>query len=682
MRIIDRSISWLSQRLQAKGFLPGPGGVGKAGSGAGTGAPAGDLDAFESSYAVNAAIHRGVSVIADTVADVPIKLYEWKTEDGELQQVEVTDHPVLDLLEHPRPRISGWAMVREMVSHIYLSGETFMFTENGSTGKNLIGEPKQLQLLKPRFVGDIKVLPSGEVASYAYRQVGDEKAFDAEFVTHIKTFNPLDDMRGLSIIQVAQNPVLLRWYMERHNALFFKHGANPGVVFTTDQDISQDNVDIATRAWNKTHKGVENAFKTAFLTRGFKPQPVSISAKDGEFLGLGKDARDQVLMLLGIPPVIVGVLQDVNYATSHDQTRIFYQHTIQPVLRMICDGLNTQFIRVWYRDDYERRGIFLAPDYSKIDVLQGDRKLQADIAAVYVSGGIKTPNEVRAELNLPPVDGGDDLRQPKQFSGFGVTLTGLPPRSVKAVLPPTRGDQWKARDRDFLAAERKIGKAMARFFQEQGERVVVALETQKVLAGVQEMRAPDLFTIFDMDGENAEILAIMRPILESIVEQAGNGALASVGSGAQFKITDPRVQAFLEKKDILIQKINDTTREAIQQILVDASAEGASVAETGRRIRDQFDEFSKSRADTIARTEAVGANNAAAVEGYRQSGVVTKKEWLSSKDEAVRDSHVAVDGEVVLLDALFSNGLPSPGVDGPPEETINCRCTVLPVLED
>jgi SPP1 gp7 family putative phage head morphogenesis protein len=369
---------------------------------------------------------------------------------------------------------------------------------------------------------------------------------------------------------------------------------------------------------------------------------------------------------------------------------------------------------VWYRGDYERRGIFLAPDYSKIDVLQGDRKLQADIASVYVSGGIKTPNEVRAELNLPPVDGGDDLRQPKQFSGFGVTLSDIPSRRTKAVLPPTRGDQWKARDRDFLAAERKIGKAMASFFQKQGDRVVNALNGSAMLAeervinpscslsareiratrflsqaiidtSVKKIERSDLLSIFDMDGENAEILAIMRPILESIVEQAGNGALASVGSAAQFKVTDPRVQAFLEKKDILIQGINETTSEAIRQILADASAEGASVAETGRRIRDQFDEFSKSRADTIARTEAVGANNAAAVEGYRQSGLKVRKEWLTQIDGATRESHIAADGQKVGLDEKFIVGdseMDAPGVDGPPEEVINCRCTVLPVLED
>jgi len=679
MSILSATRAWFAKFR--KGYYPGPRGEGKPVAGAGSGLPVANLDAYESAYQVNVQIHRGVSVIAETCADVPLKLYEWKKVDGDMQAVEVTDHPALDLLDHPRPRVSGWTLKRDTISHLYLSGEGFWFVENGTTGTSLLpADPKYLQLLKPRFIADVNVSDAGDVWSYVYRQKGDEHDYDAEFITHFKTFSPRDDMRGLSIIEVAQTPVLLNWYMGRHNALFFKHGANPGVVFSTDQMVKD--VEPMTRAWTKAHRGVDNAFKTAFLTGGFKPLPISVSAKDGEFINLAKFSRDDVLMLLGIPPVIVGVLQDVNYATSKEQTRIFYQHTIQPVLRLFCDTLNTQFIRVWYRADYERRGIFLAPDYSGIEALQTDKKMQADTLNVYVSGGIMTPNEAREDINLSPLDGGDELRQSN--SGFGGLLSPRPPTNLRAVIPPTRVDQWKARNSDFLEGERKIERAMVQFFTEQSERVVVALETQKVLAGPapSHVREIDLVSLFDLDSENQELLALLMPIILDIMEQAGNGALAAVGSGAQFKITDPRVQAFLAKKELKITAINDTTLEAIRAILEDASAEGVGVGEMSSRIRDEFSDFSKVRADTIARTETVGANNAAAIEGYHQSEVVAKKEWLSSGDDRVRPSH-QIDGEQVPLDGVFSNGMKYPGdPDAPPEETINDRCTVLPVLED
>lgn len=48
--------------------------------------------------------------------------------------------------------------------------------------------------------------------------------------------------------------------------------------------------------------------------------------------------------------------------------------------------------------------------------------------------------------------------------------------------------------------------------------------------------------------------------------------------------------------------------------------------------------------------------------------------WISQRDDRVRDEHAQLDGEIVLLDNQFSNGL-----DYPQEP--NCRCAIVPVLE-
>ena len=102
--------------------------------------------------------------------------------------------------------------------------------------------------------------------------------------------------------------------------------------------------------------------------------------------------------------------------------------------------------------------------------------------------------------------------------------------------------------------------------------------------------------------------------------------------------------------------------------------------------------LSDSRAERIARTEVVGALNEGKVEGYRSTGLIEKKEWLATMDDRTRGndprdpfSHIAADGEVVNLDEPFvrtGESLQFPGDPaGSPANIINCRCTVLPVLE-
>ena len=156
--------------------------------------------------------------------------------------------------------------------------------------------------------------------------------------------------------------------------------------------------------------------------------------------------------------------------------------------------------------------------------------------------------------------------------------------------------------------------------------------------------------------------------------------LAKDRTAERFEV-DGLVEAFIREKTIhLSGQVTNTTKEKLRSLLVDASLEEWTVSQTSRNIESMFGDFSRVRSLTIARTEIVGANNGAAIEGYRQSEVVRQKEWLTQIDGLERDSHNAINGEVVALSARFSNGLKAPGVDGPAEEVINCRCAVLPVL--
>lgn len=688
MTFIDRTLSWLAHRLKA--YMPGPGGVGFVEGGWSN--VAYDYGALERAYIVNPWVYSCVKRQAEVVSSIPMKVYDRAMVNGKIEIEERPDHPLAELLRNPG-RFSGGTegFIYNTVSNFRLDGAFFWFCDNGTDGQSLFpAQLNELRIFKAKHM-TANPHPLDLVASYTLKRGGSEFTFNPEFIVHAKEFNPSDDYKGLPPLEVARNPVLLQWHMTRYNQRFFQNGAQAGQILSTDAALKEDEQKVLERAWNRQHKGVENAHKTAIMSHGMKPHAMGTSHKDAEFISLEKLTREEVLAIYMMPHVLVGLTESVNYANAREQVRIFFKYTVKPICRFITGAINTQLIPTWYGND---KGLFVAFDFSGEEALQEDALKKAQENQIYVTSAVKTPNEVRLDLNLPPVEGGDDLRLPG--SGFGGVLSDVRPLVVKAVIPPTRVDQWKARDRDFLEGERKIERAMAQFFKDQGKRVVTALEAQGVLAGVapsmpetadvvssvREIDPGQLFMIFDVDKENEEILAIMRPILEDIIEQAGNGALTAVGSGAQFKIEDPRVQAFLAKKDLVLAGINDVTAEKVRNILVETSAEGVSVAETGRRIRDKFSDFSKVRAETIARTEVVGANNAAATEGYRQSGVVQKKEWLTARDGNVRDSHVAVDGEQVALDARFSNGLSSPGVDGPPEEVINCRCTVLPVLED
>lgn len=103
------------------------------------------------------------------------------------------------------------------------------------------------------------------------------------------------------------------------------------------------------------------------------------------------------------------------------------------------------------------------------------------------------------------------------------------------------------------------------------------------------------------------------------------------------------------------------------------------------RYRDRLLQL---RGETIARTEsqrvAEEVRHISTMQVAEQAGIPHAwiiKQWMSTRDARVRDTHRAMDGQARMLDDPFESPsgatLMHPGDStAPPEEVINCRCTV------
>lgn len=101
------------------------------------------------------------------------------------------------------------------------------------------------------------------------------------------------------------------------------------------------------------------------------------------------------------------------------------------------------------------------------------------------------------------------------------------------------------------------------------------------------------------------------------------------------------------------------------------------------------------RAENIARTQSLGVMSQARHEATQQmiedtdmDPALVVRTWMATDDNRTRDSHIDMDGQEVGVDEPFvtpdGDELMYPGdPDGPPEEIINCRCTVgIDILHD
>lgn len=121
----------------------------------------------------------------------------------------------------------------------------------------------------------------------------------------------------------------------------------------------------------------------------------------------------------------------------------------------------------------------------------------------------------------------------------------------------------------------------------------------------------------------------------------------------------------------------------------DLSAKISSAVETGdvrARLREAIQDaaqFSRRRAETIARTEVTRAFNAGSLAGAQALGSFgpVEKVWLTGPDDGRRrETHIAANLQIKPIGAPFEVGealMDAPGGDGPAEEVVNCRCSML-----
>lgn len=281
--------------------------------------------------------------------------------------------------------------------------------------------------------------------------------------------------------------------------------------------------------------------------------------------------------------------------------------------------------------------------------------------------------------------------------------------------------EWKvsarrlaARRRERLAKmgswERTAKASMNRLFARQRSVTVEKLKGAKSRQSYFEERDGDLFptkavdagTIFDREKWNAQLADDSRAWIEGTMEDFG-GDVADTLNGTSkqvkadetdpdavvvtFDIEDPAIQELIEDQVNRLTLVNDTTYDAIKATLAEGVGEGESITKLAKRIEAVFSEASRVRSEMIARTEVLGASNAAAVQAAKGAGIEgLRKTWLSTSDKRTRDDHRDANGQTVDLDEKFTVGgsaMDHPGDPAAPaEQTIRCRCTTVMATAD
>lgn len=543
----------------------------------------------------------------------------------------------------------------------------------------------------PRYFKAFEFQPPGGV---------DKTMLPAERVFWHHRPAPWDWREPLSPLKAAGWDISVANLTDRYQYAFLKNDARPAAVMVTDPFPTEDERNAFQRQHFSRYGGADNAGRLAFLETedaGAAKDAVHIvtlglAQGDAQMLEIYNAKVRAITVSLGVPLSVIGDASGRTYSNADAEFRTFWRTTVRPILTELEEAINRNLAPLVGRE-------VAWFDTSGVPELQPAKAFDPGQALALEAARLITPNEARAALDLAPVEGGDMLR-PAPVEPPVPALRSAPPvvelhQTIESRDPApaplvestaeARAAAWRRNDARMKTLEGQWERAFARFFERQGKAVVARVEGRTVGARLRaasearEIRA-DLGA-YDPDHwrKLAENLAT------DLYEQTVAVGSDQVGArfGVSFDLEAPWVRAFItDRANQLAGAVSDTTYASVQQALEEGVAQGASIEDLAKGVREVFDQASRERSKVIARTEVISASNGAAVESARSLGsdVVAGKEWIAAVDERTREDHAAADGQVVPVDGTFDVGgepLAYPGDPvGDPANTISCRCAV------
>lgn len=285
--------------------------------------------------------------------------------------------------------------------------------------------------------------------------------------------------------------------------------------------------------------------------------------------------------------------------------------------------------------------------------LRGSFEDQAKYLQTATGAPYLTRNEGRSRLNLPAIDGGDDLVVPLNV------LVGGQASPTDSGTQNQRSGRPRSKTRAPQTYETKYGQVLQAFFGRQRAAVVAKLGSK---AG------PDWW---DQARWDSELAADLYRLATLTAMDVGAKTAEDLGFEATDYDPDVTLAFLLETTKRSAAGINQATLAAIEAKIT-ALDEDQSPTDAAASV---FDVAEGSRAAQIAVAAVTTISGFATLEAGKQVGAGTKT-WLTGSNP--RTTHARMDGETVALDEPFSNGLMWPGDSaGDADDLANCNCELV-----
>lgn len=616
-----------------------------------------------------------VNFLANSIAQLPLKVY---VRDGETERRRDRESDAAKLLWRPNADQTSFEFFRALAIEYFVFGSVFVWLLPDADSESW----HQLRILPTEWLQSY----GSEANSYAPNTIRictrtGTSAFDvprSEFV-QFRTYSAGSPGGFLSPVSALRQTLTEQVEAGRFRRQLWRSSGRFNAQIIRPKDVApwtpEQKKAFATAFRESWGAGGSKAGSIPIMEDGMEIKPYATNWKEAEWSQSVILTREAVAAAYGVNPSLIWHSNTQTYASAKDNARALYADCLGPVLQMFQQRINAFLLPMIGAEP----GTYV--EFDLTEKLKGSFEERAAIYQSAAGAPYLTRDEVRAELNLPPLPDGqgeqivtplnvleggqaspqDATAKPYDYPGEDNNQgkgKKLEPCGCKASK---EAEELRIKGKSEKEEDDRVTELLTDFFKRQAKSVI-----PKVGAD------PENF--WNAERWDKELAEDLEPVLTDIADKHGKDAAKTLGAD----YVSEKTRAYIKKaSQARAKNINEAT---YKKVLKDLEAEEPDTAHVFEVRENTADVLGRSAAGAMATFGLCEAAHQAIEDGApRVIGRVIEKEWVTGAN--ARPSHAAMNGERVPIDADFSNGQHWPGEDtGDPDESCGCNCTTEVII--
>ena len=327
-----------------------------------------------------ATVYACVSLISDTIASLPFRLYR-ETDAGSILQPGLIDDLVR---KQPNKYYNSYDFRKAMMTNLLLRGNAYILPMRD--GASLAG----IEIIDNDHV--TVDTTSGELIYQIRLNTGVNMRLLPEQIIHLKLWT-IDGINGVSPIAYAKETIGTSLAATKHLGSFYGRGATPKGILQIQGTIRDaDRVRQIGQQFDERYAGA-NAGGTAILTEGAEYKPIALSNRESQFLETLKFGVEEICRLYKVPPHKIGHMEGAGYSNSIEaQNAQFVTDCIRPMVEMIEMEFTNKLLSGSRKFNLDLRAL-----------MRGDILAQVQRNVSYWNIGVLSANDIRKDEGWDPI---------------------------------------------------------------------------------------------------------------------------------------------------------------------------------------------------------------------------------------------------------------------------------------